>query len=201
MITVLGRSEATLTMITDNLESSKWFTEIKIINNYKRNTTTQYINDRFDYSEEYELKVKEGYFIIGATKPENKLEIYNFFGVSDDQFINVIHRSSTISSTARLGKGMIINSLVSIAAHARFGNHVTINTNCSIGNHCRIGSFSTLGPGCNIGGSVKIGENTSIGMGVNIRDGVSIGSNCIIGMGSVVLGDIPDDTKIYGLIK
>lgn len=201
MITVLGRSEATLTMITDNLESSKWFAEIKIINNLKRSTTTQYINDRFEYSEEYELKTKEGYFILGVTKPENKLEIYNFFNVSDEYFINVIHRSSQISSTARLGKGLIINSLVSIAAHARFGNHVTLNSNCSIGSHCRIGSFSTLSSGCNLGGSVKIGENTSIGMSTSIRDGVTIGSNCIIGMGSVVLGDVPDNTKIYGLIK
>ena len=201
MITVLGRSEATLTMITDNLESSKWFAEIKIINNLKRSTTTQYINDRFEYSEEYELKTKEGYFILGATKPENKLEIYNFFNVSDEYFINVIHRSSQISSTARLGKGLIINSLVSIAAHARFGNHVTLNSNCSIGSHCRIGSFSTLASGCNLGGSVKIGENTTIGMGTTIRDGVSIGNNCVIGMGSVVLGDVPDNTKIYGLIK
>lgn len=201
MITVLGRSEATLTMITDNLESSKWFAEIKIINNLKRSTTTQYINDRFDYSEEYELKTKEGYFILGATKPENKLEIYNFFNVPNDYFINVIHRSSQISSTARLGKGLIINSLVSIAAHTRFGNHVTLNSNCSIGSHCRIGSFSTLASGCNLGGSVKIGENTTIGMDTSIRDGVTIGSNCVIGMGSVVLGDVPDGTKIYGLIK
>lgn len=201
MITVLGRSEATLTMITDNLESSKWFAEIKIINNLKRSTTTQYINDRFDYSEEYELKTKEGYFILGATKPENKIAIYDFFNVPNEYFINVIHRSSQISSTARLGKGMIINSLVSIAAHTRFGNHVSINRNSSIGHHCRIGSFSSINPGCNIGGNVKIGEGTLIGMGTSIRDGVTIGSNCIIGMGSVVLGDVPDNTKIYGLIK
>ena len=201
MITVLGRSEATLTMITDNLESSKWFTEIKIINNLKRTTTTQYINDRFEYSEAYELDSKEGYFIIGAAKPENKLAIYDFFNLPHDYFINIIHRSSQISSTVRLGKGLIINSLVSVAAHVKIGNHVTINRNCSVGHHSRIGSFTSLNPGCNIGGNVKIGEGTMIGMGTNIRDGVTIGNNCIIGMGSTVLGNVPDNTKIYGLIK
>ena len=201
MITVLGRSEATLTMITDNLESSKWFTEIKIINNLKRTTTTQYINEKFEYSEAYELDTKEGYFIIGATKPENKITIYESFGVPDQEFINVIHRSSQISSTVRLGKGIIINSLVSIAAHTKVGYHVTINRHSSIGHHSKIENFATIGPGCSIGSNVKIGEATTIGMGTTIRDGVIIGSNCSIGMGSTVLGNVPDNTKIYGLIK
>jgi sugar O-acyltransferase (sialic acid O-acetyltransferase NeuD family) len=201
MLTVLGSSEATLTMITDNLESSNWFTKIKIINNLQRNTTLQYINEKFEYSEEYELKTKVGSFIIGAVNTVNKIAIYDFFSVPDDQFINVIHRSSQLSSTAILAKGIIINSLVSIAAHTNIGYHVSINRNSSVGHHVKIEKFVTIGPGCSIGGNVRIGAGTTIGMGTNIRDGITIGSNCVIGMGSTVIGNVPSNTKVFGLVK
>jgi acetyltransferase-like isoleucine patch superfamily enzyme len=201
MITVLGKSEATLTMITDNLESLKQFSEIKIINNLRKSTSLEYVNNRFDYSEEHELKTKEGCFIIGVTKPENKIVIYNFFGVDNNKFVNIIHTSSQISSTATINNGAIINFLVSVAGYAKLGNHVTINRNSSIGHHTIIEDFVAINPGCNIAGNCLIGEGTLIGMGTNVRDGVKIGKNCTIGMGSTVLKDIPDNSKVFGLIK
>lgn len=201
MIIVLGKSEATLTMIADNLKSIGSFCQIKIINNLKLPYTKEYTDSFFEYFEEYELKTKEGNFIIGTTKPENKIAIHKYFSIEDSKFINVVHKSSEISSTVYLKNGIIINSLVSIAAFSEIGNHVTINRNSSIGHHTIIEDFVAINPGCNIAGNCLIGEGTLIGMGTNVRDGVKIGKNCTIGMGSTVLKDIPDNSKVFGLIK
>lgn len=197
-ITILGKSEATITMITDNLESKKWFSEIEIINNLKIPTTKEYKNSQFDYSEKYELNTKNRIFIIGATKPFNKKAIYEYFKIENSQFINAIHQSAQLSSTIETGYGLIINSLVSVAAHTKIGNHVTINRNASVGHHTILKDFVTINPGCNIAGNCIIGEGTLIGMGTNVKDGIEIGKNCIIGMGSLVNKDVPDGEVWWG---
>ena len=45
---------------------------------------------------------------------------------------------------------------------------------------------------------VSIGDNCFIGARVTILPGVKIGNNVIVGAGSVVKGEIPDNSVIFG---
>ena len=197
MVTILGKSSGTLSMISDNFDSNSKFELIVVINNIGITDDLPYKNS-YKWSECNSLKEHHHNFILGATYPLTKKKIFDTFKIDKNEFVNCIHKSSQISSTADLGKVIIINSLVSIAGHSKIGNFVTINRNASIGHHTTIEDFTTISPSATICGRVKIGYGTFIGAGAIIRDGIAIGENCTIGAGSVVLKDVPDNITGFG---
>lgn len=203
IITVLGKSVGTITMISDNLESKCDYGKIVVINNLGLKDELPYKNKLFQYEEHKDVHSElflTG-FIIGAYNPLVKKKILSFFEkyVKGDMFVNVVHKSAQISSNVELKTGILINALVSIAAEVKIGDHVSINRNASIGHHTELGNFVTISPAATICGNVRIGDETVIGAGAIINDGVTIGKNCIIGSGSLVTKDIPDNTKGFGL--
>jgi sugar O-acyltransferase (sialic acid O-acetyltransferase NeuD family) len=137
-------------------------------------------------------------FCLGVYKPSIKKTLVNRYNLDINKATNVIHSTLSKSDTVILGRGILINSLVSIAAHTIIENYVSINRNVSIGHHTTIENYTSINPGVNIAGNVIVGEGTTIGMGANIIDGVKIGKNSIIGAGSVVTKDIPDNVIAYG---
>jgi sugar O-acyltransferase (sialic acid O-acetyltransferase NeuD family) len=135
---------------------------------------------------------------LGVYQPTHKKKIVETLNPDIEKFINIIHEGLDISYMSKLGRGLLINSKVSIAAHTTIGDFVSINRHVSIGHHTNVGDYCSINPGVNIAGNVTIGEGTTIGVGSNIIDGVNIGKNSIIGAGSVVTKDIPDNVIAYG---
>ena len=196
-LTILGKSDAVITMILDILESNHQFPIIQIINNLNLPIEYPFNHPKFLIEIKNGIESKCNCF-LGVNKSKNKFAVKNNFEVENLKFINLIHKSSSVSTTTTLGKGCLINSLVSIAAQSTIGNFVSLNRNSSVGHHSILEDYVTIQPGANIAGFVTIGEKTLIGMGVNVIDGVKIGKNTIIGAGSVVTKDIPDNVIAYG---
>lgn len=197
-VTILGRSEFVISSVCDNFESHGKFPRIIIINNLRLEDKIPYKNPKFNFIELYELEDNAENFLIGVPSPQNKITVFNLFNIKPEKFINSIHNSSQISSTTKLGSGIIINSLVSIASHSTIGDFVTINRNASVGHHTTIENYVTISPSAVICGRVNIGYGSYIGAGAIIRDGISVGENCIIGAGSVVVKDVESGSTGYG---
>ncbi len=195
---VLGKSEATITMILDNLESCLLFPEIMVVNNMGLEILKPIDNTNFKITIINDV-VKNFPAILGGFQVGTKVGIFNNFNLQNIEFVNIFHSNTSISSTCIFGIGCLINSYVSIAAHSNIGNFVSINRNSSIGHHTILHDFVTVNPGVNIAGNVVIGEKTQIGIGVNIVDGITIGKNCIIGAGSLVTKNISDNVLAYGV--
>jgi len=196
-LTILGKSDVVITMITDNLESDNNFPVIEIINNLNLPIEHSFINPKFITLLKPELESYQDCF-LGVNKSHNKKKVFEAFNININNFINIIHKTSSISKTTTLGKGCLINSLVSVAAHTKVGDFVSLNRNSSVGHHTIIENYVTIQPGANVCGFVSIGEGTLIGVGANVIDGIKIGKNSIIGAGSVVTKDIPDNVIAYG---
>ena len=199
-ICIIGSSEPMISMVLDNFESKSCFPKINILNNLGRNIDISGFNNKFEISIVEELRNHQYSFpfVLGVNKPNNKLSIIRSLNLKKESFLNLIHNTSSISSTTNLSGGVVVNSLVSIAANTSIHEFATINRNVSIGHDTIIESYSTINPGANIAGFVKIGMGTSIGMGTNIIDHITIGKNSIIGAGSLVTKDIPDGVIAYG---
>ncbi len=199
-LTILGLSAPTLTMITDALESCRVYPKIRIVNNLSLSNLKPFENPSFQYEmvTDPEGVSQSSPCFLGVNKASSKELVYKFFEKYHPRAINIVHQTSSVSTTTSLGYGVLINSQVSIASFAQIGNFVSINRNASIGHHTVIGDFVTINPGANIAGFVKIGRKSLIGMGVNIIDGVSIGENTIVGAGSLVTKDIPAGVIAYG---
>ena len=195
-LTILGFSEATLSMIFDNLESNNLFPFIEIVNNLKKTPELAYDNIKFNYDIVEEPTKNSNTYILGVTQVKNKKSLVELY--KKDNYCKIIHANAAISSTSIIEQGCMINSHVTISAHTKIGQFVTINRNSSIGHHSVIEDFVSINPACNIAGRTVIGKESTIGIGSTILDGVKIGSNSIIGAGSLVTKDIPDHVLAYG---
>jgi sugar O-acyltransferase (sialic acid O-acetyltransferase NeuD family) len=211
MITILGKSEATLTFVADNMahRASDYGQIIHVINNLAIPDHLQYKHPAYSWKEAesiqrtclagFEHLVIHRNFVLGVYQPKEKVKAFSLFQVERDEFINAIHKSASISLSATIGRGILMNANATIAGFSKIGDFVSINRNAAIGHHVIVEDFVTINPSVSIGGNCRIGEATTIGMGAVILDGVSIGRNCIIGAGSVVTKDVPDNTKGFGV--
>ena len=197
---ILGKGDNIITMILDNLYSHNTRQpDIHIYNNLNLPILNTFEHDRFNIEvfdtinmDDYDLMT------LGVYQPSHKIKIMELLNPDINKFMSVIHDGLDKSYMSKLGRGVLINSKVSIAAHTKIGDLVSINRNVSIGHHTTIGNYCSINPGSNIAGNVTIGNGTTIGLGVSIIDGISIGKNTIIGAGSVVTKDIPDNVVAYG---
>lgn len=196
---IIGKGDNVITMILDNLYSNNNLPRITIYNNLNLPILNTFQHDQFIIDVDDDIHMNDYMeFTLGVYQPQHKIKIIETLKPNIDKFINIIHNGLDISKMSRLGKGLLINSKVSIAAHTTIGDYVSINRHVSIGHHTTINNFCSINPGVNIAGNVTIGEGTLIGMGTNIINGVKIGKNTIIGTGSVVTKDIPDNVVAYG---
>ena len=196
---ILGKSDATITMILDNLDSQRHYPLIQLINNLSLPIEKPFDHPAFVITiiDSY-LPTPADALLLGVFQAEAKQKIVATFGLPVSQYISVVHRSASISATTQLGRGCLINSHVSIAAQSRIGHFVSINRNASVGHHTVVHDFSTINPCCAIAGNVTIGRGAQLGMGANVLDGISIGANTVIGAGAVVTRSLPDNVVAYG---
>lgn len=110
----------------------------------------------------------------------------------------LIHPSSIISPSVKIGEGTVIMPNVVINAKATIGDAVILNTSSIIEHESIVDNFVHISPNVALAGNVTIGQFSHIGIGSSIIQGKIIGSNCIIGAGSVVVKNINNFKKAYG---
>ncbi len=198
-LTVLGKSDATITMILDNLESNNLFPAIRILNNMELAIKKPFAHPLFtiDLVDSVHLSYNDT-LILGVMQVDSKRKVIDGFNPVRSRFITLIHQSASISTTTTMGVGNLINSLVSVAAQSKLGDFVSINRNASVGHHTVLHDFVTVNPGAHIAGNVTVGAHVQIGMGAIVIDGLSIGENTVIGAGAVVTRDLPANVVAYG---
>lgn len=114
-------------------------------------------------------------------------------------FRRVIHDSSILSKKAKLGEGVQLLAGAIVNIEAEIDDNTIINTKTSIDHGCVIGKHCHIAPGCSFSGCVRIGDCTHIGTGTSIIQGINIGKNVLIGAGSVVINDVSDNEKAFGV--
>jgi sugar O-acyltransferase (sialic acid O-acetyltransferase NeuD family) len=205
-IHLLGYSEATLSRIFDVLLDSGHREELIIVENMKVAEATRFCPPGMTYKklswEQWEFDEGSGKCFPAVMNPGPKKLIHDFFqercGIVKENYCNLVHPQSTISSTAKLGTGCMVEPGSVIASFAELGFGVYINRNCSVGHHTRMGDFTMTGPGVHIAGHCDIGEGVKLGIGSVVFDHVSIGDQTIVGGGSVVTRDLPAGVIAWG---
>ncbi len=197
---IIGKGDNIITMILDNLYSNNSTPEVHIFNNLNLPILNTFEHDGFDIKLFEDLDLNEyDKMTLGVYQPQHKIKIIQSLNPDINKFTNIIHDGLEISKMSKIGRGVLINSKVSIAAHTTIGDFVSINRHVSIGHHTVIEDYCSINPGVNIAGNVTIGSGSTIGMGTNILHTVKIGKNSIIGAGSVVTKDIPDNCMVAGI--
>ncbi|AFL84661.1 sugar O-acyltransferase, sialic acid O-acetyltransferase NeuD family [Belliella baltica DSM 15883] len=132
---------------------------------------------------------------IGQNSVRKKIA-QNFLDKHD--FLNIIHSSSIMSKSIKIGVGNVIMEAAIIKVDSIIGNHVILNTKASIDHDCIIEDFVHIAPGATLCGGVFVGEGTLIGAGSVILPNIKIGKWCKIAAGSVVYHSVADGQTWIG---
>ena len=190
-------------VIIDALYESSKKENIKIIGFYDDNINCEEYRNIKRLGKIDEINNKdEIYYICGIGNLETRKKIID--KLNNINWINVIHPSSIISETVKLGKGIFINSGAIINSKAYIEDHCIINTNAVIEHDVSIGVNCHIAPSVTICGHVTIKRQTFIGVGSKVinknKNGfITIGSNNFLNAGSLILHSTEDNKKIKGI--
>lgn len=151
-----------------------WLARRRKLNEQHRRTLSfgDYIVDRWE-------KAKELGFGEGAT-------VYDSSLVFGDVYVGENTWVGPFTMLDGSGGGLIIGSNSTISAGVQIYTHDTVSRTLS-GGVCVIASAPT-----------KIGNNCYIGPNVIVVKGVTIGDRVVVGANSLVLKNIPSDSKAFG---
>lgn len=114
------------------------------------------------------------------------------------RFINCIHPTATVASTATLGNGVMIGCNGIVQPLAIMGDGAVCSTASIIEHENVVEPFAHVGPRVMLCGTVKIGSRTFVGAGAVVINNLTVGKDVYIGAGTVVLKDIPDGSRVVG---
>lgn len=146
-------------------------------------------------------KFPDAVFVNGIGSPTSfwrKADILAGTGLPLERFETIVHPQASVSSLAKLGRGVAVLPGVSIAACAEVGNHVILLQGSIISHHCRIGDYSCIASGACLSGNVDVAPFCYIGANASLRGGVKLGTRSLVGMGAAVLHDVPENHVVAG---
>lgn len=114
-------------------------------------------------------------------------------------FASIIHTTSSIDSSSKIGKGVFIYPGCIIDSNVCIEDNVIVNIGCKIAHDTTIKKHTILAPGVNIAGFVNVGESVHLGIGTIIIDNITICNNVKTGGGAVIVKDIHEPGLYYGL--
>ncbi len=147
--------------------------------------------------DEYTVE-KEDVFTCAIASPSSREIVINRMLDRKSEFIDIIHSSSIIHGTVKLGKGVIVSPYTCIGDASVIGNYTVINGLSCIGHDCVIGEFTCIMSHCDITGHSEIGRKVFIGGGARTVPGTKIEDEAYVGAGSVVLRKVKIGKKVFG---
>jgi UDP-perosamine 4-acetyltransferase len=115
------------------------------------------------------------------------------------ELINAIHPTASVSTSAVLGRNVVIASQAVVCAEAKIADLAILNTAALVDHECEIGPAAHICPGANLAGRVRVGARAFIGLGANIIQCLTVGEGATIGAGAVVLRDVPAGATAVGI--
>ncbi|MDL2298546.1 acetyltransferase [Synergistaceae bacterium OttesenSCG-928-D05] len=144
-----------------------------------------------------DLPDKEGIMaVIGIGSNQTRKEI-------SERFENVvwpvlIHPTSVVHSSTRIGGGTVILPGCIIQADAKIGHHTIINTGAVVDHDCIIGNYCHLAPRCCVADGVAVDDGAFIGMGSVVIPYTHIASNVVLGPGSTAVKNLDSEGVYFG---
>jgi len=137
--------------------------------------------------------------IAFGDQPGVRLDIAARLDDIDCTFFNAIHAGATVSETATLGKGVMINAESYLGPGVEVENHVLVDSCVNISHDVWLRRGATVTPGATVAGGVTLGTDSYLGPGATVVEDLSIGEEAAIGAGAVVTEDVPSDTTVVGV--
>ena len=136
-------------------------------------------------------------YAMGIASPAVKKLIGSALIEKGAQFASIIHPSVHVYSEYELGVGLVAYPNAKIATGCKIGNFVTLQSTI-LGHDAVLEDYVTVSSSCGITGGTKLHEGCFIGDHACIAVGMEIGAWAYVGIGSVVIREVPENTRVFG---
>ena len=146
------------------------------------------------------LKQKDVKFIFSLYKPdcmEERSNLLDSLNIPLERFTNIIHPSSYIAPSVKIGLGNVILPNTTIQSNVNIGNFNIINSNVTIEHETKLDNNNFIAANVVIGAKCHLRYHNFIGLNTAIREGVHL-NKVFVGMQSLVLNDFYG-CKILGI--
>jgi sugar O-acyltransferase (sialic acid O-acetyltransferase NeuD family) len=135
--------------------------------------------------------------VIAVANPQMKRAIaHKLEGLIE--WATLLHPTAVISPYAEIGAGSIIQSNASIGPNARIGQQCCVNFCSGVGHDAVIGDFVSVMSHCDITGYDVLKDGVYVATSVSVIPNIAVRENAFVGAGSVVVKDVPENTKVLG---
>jgi UDP-perosamine 4-acetyltransferase len=135
---------------------------------------------------------------IGNVERRKKFLDEKIKDINSAEFPNLIHPRAYVSSSAKLGRGVVVMPHAYIGPNSKIGDFSIINTSAVVEHESVIGSNNAISPGVLLAGKVRTGDNCFFGIGAKVSPGITLGSNVAVGGNSFVRKNAGSNVKLYG---
>ncbi len=115
------------------------------------------------------------------------------------ELINAIHPTAVVSTSATVGRNVVIAAGAVVCTEVKLADSVIINTSAVVDHECEIGEAVHVAPMAALAGRVRVEAEAFIGMGARIIQCLTIGQRAVIGAGAVVLVDVAAGATVVGV--
>lgn len=136
-------------------------------------------------------------YAMGIANPKVKKIVGPALAEKGAVFASIIHPSTRVYTEYDMGIGLVTYPNSKIATGCRIGDFVTLQSTI-LGHDSVLEDYVTVSSSCGITGGTKLHKGCFIADHACIAVGLSIGENAYVGIGSVVIKDVPDDTRVFG---
>lgn len=137
-------------------------------------------------------------FVCSYFDNRNRKMASLFMKEKNANFVNVIHPSANIFSSAVLGVGNVIGAFTTISSNVTIGNMNFIQDQCNIGHDSNIGDYNHLFVNTILSGNNKVANETSLYTCSLLFPGIRVGNSAIVSAGSVVMRHVKDCVTVMG---
>jgi len=134
--------------------------------------------------------------IVVPDRPQRRMKLTLFYSRIGFHFANLISPRAAISSSAKIGKGVVIQSGVNVSSSVSIGNHVKLNSCSNVMHDSIIHDFVTIAPNAVVLGRVRIRELAYIGSNATILPDIVIGKNAVVGAGAAVIKNVGENDRV-----
>ena len=112
---------------------------------------------------------------------------------------NAIHPTAILMKDSVIGKNCVIHAKALIGYKVILGNGVIINTGSQLDHHVVAEDGVRIDPGCVLASNVLIKKCATLHTSTTVINKIVIGENSVTGAGSVIIRDVPANTRVAGV--
>lgn len=142
---------------------------------------------------------KDDCFICAIANSVVRKRLVDVIQAKGGEFINLIHRTTIISGTVKMGIGNILTPYTTVTDHVTMGDFNVFNIRTGIGHDASLGDYNSLMSAVDINGFVRIGSFTYFGDRASTIPHSKIEDGAFVGACSLVLKKVKAGKKVFGV--